>query len=125
MVSTAAFVARQLDRPLFRLDLRLLHRPEEVAPSVAALLAAAANVGAIALLEELDVLVPAAAEPARVAAHDDRWLARLTGLAVREALRGHPLPVIVGATSADGLHPLIGREVDLTLSLPDGVLDDR
>jgi hypothetical protein len=125
-VSAAAFVAQRLGRPLFRLELRLLHRPEEVAPSIAALLAAAANAGAIALLEAMDVLVPAPAGPAReVAAHDDRWLARITALAVREALHGHPLPVIVEATSADGLHPLIAREIELTLSLPDGVLDDR
>lgn len=125
VVPAAAFVAQQLDRPLFRLDLRLLRRPEDVASSIAALLAAAANVGAVAFLEAMDVLVPGAAEPGRAGASEDRWPARLTALAVREALHAHPLPVIVGVTSTDGLHPLVAQEIRLTVSLPDGVLDDR
>lgn len=125
-MSAAAFVAQELARPLFRLDLLLLHRPEEVAPSIAALLAAAANVGAVTLLEEMDMLVPAADGPGRHGAGEDRWLAQLSALAVSRAVRAHPLPVILGARSAQALHPFVAREMDHTVSLaPGGGLDDR
>lgn len=123
--ATASFVARQLDRPLFRLDLALLHRPEEVAPSITALLAAAANVGAVVWLEEMDVLIPAADRPARQVGEGERWRAQLTALVVREALHAHPLPVIVGAVSTDRLHRLLARGIDLTVSLTSGGPDDR
>ena len=120
--AAAAYVADALERPLFRLELRSLHRPDDVAPSIAALLSAAGNVGAVTLLEQMDVLVPVGSRQQPVG--HDPWAVQLTALAIREAVRAHPLPVIVAATSAGALHPLLAREIDLSVSLGGEPIDD-